>query len=140
MKDGFIKVAAASPKLRVADCDYNLGEILKAVRRAADLGAQVLVLPELCLTGYTCGDLFFQDALLDGARRALEELARETRGLDLLIVAGLPWRENGKLYNCAAVLCRGEVLGLVPKVNLPNYGEFYERRHFTPAFEGVRSA
>ncbi|MBC5580220.1 NAD(+) synthase [Anaerofilum sp. BX8] len=139
MKDGFIKVAAASPKLRVADCDHNLSEILKAVRRAADLGVQVLVLPELCLTGYTCGDLFFQDTLLDGAQRALETLARETRGLELLIVAGLPWRQDSKLYNCAAVLCRGQVLGLVPKVNLPNYGEFYERRQFTPAFEGLRS-
>ena len=139
MKDGFIKVAAASPKLRVADCRYNLGEILKVVRRAAAEGVRLLVLPELCLTGYTCGDLFFQSTLQQGALDALGTLADETRSLELLIVAGLPFADGGKLYNCAAVLYRGELLGLVPKTNLPNYAEFYERRQFTPSFEGTRT-
>ena len=138
MKDGFIKVAAASPKLRVADCRYNLAEILKAVHRAADEGVRLLVLPELCLTGYTCGDLFLQSTLHQGALDALGELAEKTRDLELLIVVGLPFADGGKLYNCAAVLYQGDLLGLVPKSNLPNYAEFYERRQFTPAFKGVR--
>ena len=139
MKDGFIKVAAASPRLKVADCRYNLSEVLRLVRHADELGVRLLVLPELCLTGYTCGDLFFQRALQQGARDALAELANATRESELLIVAGTPFADGGKLYNCAAVLHRGELIGLVPKTNLPNYAEFYERRQFTPAFEGIRT-
>ena len=138
MKDGFIKVAAASPKLKVADCGYNLTEIIKTVRRAEQLDVQFLVLPELCLTGYTCGDLFFQTALQQAALQSLQVLAQETAGTDMLILAGLPVADGNKLYNCAAVLQRGQILGLVPKSNLPNYGEFYERRQFTPAFFGQR--
>ena len=138
MKDGFIKVAAASPKLKVADCGYNLAEIIKTVHRAEQLEVQLLVLPELCLTGYTCGDLFFQTALQQAALQSLQVLAQETAGTDMLILAGLPVADGNKLYNCAAVLQRGRVLGLVPKSNLPNYGEFYERRQFTPAFFGQR--
>ena len=138
VKDGFIKVAAASPKLRVADCRYNLEEILGMVHRAAKEEVRLLVLPELCLTGYTCGDLFFQSTLQQGALDALKALMEETRALEMLIVVGLPFADGGKLYNCAAVLQQGRLLGLVPKSNLPNYAEFYERRQFTPAFAGVR--
>ena len=131
MRDGFIKVAAGTPKIRVADCDYNAGQIIALMKEAAAQGVKVLALPELCVTGYTCGDLFLQPTLLDGAERALERILEETKELDLLTVLGLPVRNtNQKLYNCAAVMHKGELLGLVPKSNIPNYGEFYEARWF----------
>jgi len=133
MKDGFLKVGTATPKIRVADCGYNAGAAIALAREAADKGVKVLVLPELCLTGYTCGDLFFQDALLDAAEDALDRVLRETADCDLLLALGLPVRCGGKLYNCAAVCCRGKLLGLVPKRFLPNYGEFYEKRWFARA-------
>ena len=131
MKDGFIKVAAATPALRVADTAHNAAGIIKLAKEAAGKGAQLIVFPELCLTGYTCGDLFLQDTLLRGALEALETVLRETASLDLLLIVGLPFSWEGKLYNVAAALERGDVLGLVPKQNLPNYAEFYEQRHFT---------
>ena len=131
MRDGFIKVAAGTPKIRVADCDYNAGQIIALMREAAAQGVKVLALPELCVTGYTCGDLFLQPTLLDGAERALGRILEETRELDLLTALGMPVRNTKhKLYNCAAVLLRGELLGLVPKSHIPNYGEFYEARWF----------
>ena len=130
MKDGFIKVAAATPKLRVADCAYNAAEIVACAKAAAAKGAQLVAFPELCLTGYTCGDLFLQDTLLLGAVDALETVRRETEGLGLLCIVGLPVRREGKLYNCAAYVAGGQVHGLVPKIFLPNYSEFYEQRHF----------
>ena len=132
MRDGFIKVAAGTPKIRVADCEYNAGQIIALMKEAAAQGVKVLALPELCVTGYTCGDLFLQPTLLDGAERALERILEETKELDLLTALGMPVRTtNHKLYNCAAVLLRGELLGLVPKSHIPNYGEFYEARWFT---------
>ena len=137
MRDGFVKVAAATPKIRVADCEYNAGEIVKLAREAAELGVKVLTFPELCVTGYTCGDLFLQNALLDGAESALERILKETAELDMLIALGLPVRHLDKLYNCAALIHRGRLLALVPKTHLPNYGEFYEKRWFTSG-EGVR--
>ena len=130
MKDGFIKVAAGTPKIRVADCDYNAEQIIALIREAAARGVKVLALPELCVTGYTCGDLFLQDALLDGAERALERILEETKELDLLTAVGLPVRDENKLYNCAAVIHKGEILGLAPKSCIPNFGEFYEARWF----------
>ena len=130
MKDGFIKVAAATPALRVADCEYNAARIVEQAQDAAEHGASVVVFPELCLTGYTCGDLFLQETLLAGAVDALDHVRRATVSLEAAVVVGLPVRSHGKLYNCAAVLCGGAVLGLVPKQNLPNYSEFYEQRHF----------
>ena len=131
MQDGFIKVATGTPKIRVADCDYNAGQIIALMREAADQGVKVLALPELCLTGYTCGDLFLQDTLLKGAEDALGRILEETKGLDMVTAVGLPIRYEHKLYNCAAVLHKGEILGLVPKIFIPNYGEFYEARWFT---------
>ena len=131
MRDGFIKVAAGTPEIRVADCTYNAQQCLTLMRQAADQGVKVLCLPELCLTGYTCGDLFLQESLLQGAEDALAHIIRETKDLDLVTALGVPVRYHGKLFNCAAVLCRGELLGLVPKLNLPNYTEFYEGRWFT---------
>lgn len=135
MRDGFIKVAAVSPEMRVADCDYNAEMIVDAAARAARDGVRLLVLPELCLTGYTCGDLFFQPTLTEAAERSLSKVMRAASDLSVVIIAGLPVAHGGKLYNCAAVIYRGALLGLVPKKNLPNYGEFYEKRWFSPAPE-----
>lgn len=130
MRDGFVKVAALTPAIRVADVDYNVDACVAAAREAAGEGARVIVLPELAITAYTCEDLFWQDALLDAAARGLARLVRETAALDALLLAGVPLRVNGKLYNCAAVASRGRLLGLVPKRNIPTYSEFYEGRHF----------
>ena len=132
MRDGFIKVAAGTPKIRVADCRYNAEQIFSLMREADKQGVKVLALPELCLTGYTCGDLFLHDTLLKGAEEGLATILEATKHLDLLTAVGLPVRNkwDNKLYNCAAVIHRGEILGLVPKTYLPNYSEFYEQRWF----------
>ena len=131
MQDGFVKIAAATPALRVADCAYNASEIITLAKQAADKGAKLIVFPELCLTGYTCGDLFLQQTLLDGALTALETVRDETAKLDAAIVVGLPLRVCGKLFNVAAVLCGGVIEGIIPKLCIPGYSEFYEQRHFT---------
>ena len=133
MRYGFIKAAAATPEIRVADCSYNAGQTVKLMREAAEKGVKLLVFPELCITGYTCSDLFLQRRLLDGALTALRTVMEASRKLSLLTVAGLPLTVEDKLYNCAAVIFQGEILGVVPKTNLPNYNEFYEKRHFVPA-------
>ena len=132
MRDGFIKVAAGTPGIRVADCAYNAGQIIDLMREAAAQGVKVLALPELCVTGYTCGDLFLQSTLLQGAEDALGRILAETKELDMLTAVGLPvWnRWDSKLYNCAAVLNRGKILALMPKIYIPSYGEFYEGRWF----------
>ena len=131
-ENGFIRAAAASPALRVADCTYNAEQIIGVMREYAAKNVQLLCLPEFALTGYTCSDLFLQDTLLCGAEEALAAILEASKGLNIVVLVGLPVRHNGKLYNCAAVLCNGELLGLVPKTHLPNYGEFYEKRHFIP--------
>ena len=135
MKDGFVKVAAGTPKIRVADCRYNAEQIFTLMRQADKQGVKVLALPELCLTGYTCGDLFFQDTLLRGAEEGLQTILDATKNLDMIAAVGLPVRDkwDNKLYNCATVIQKGEILSLVPKTYLPNYGEFYEQRWFTPS-------
>lgn len=138
MKDGFIRAVCAAPSLRVADCRYNVSQMIEAIKAAAKGKAKLLVFPELSVTGYTCGDLFGQKVLLDGAEEGLSQLLKASVGLDLIILAGLPVPSGGKLYNCAAVFQNGVLLGVIPKSNLPAYGEFYERRNFTPAFEGIR--
>ena len=139
MKDGFLKAAALSPALRVADCAYNTRQILTELRAAAARGVKLAVFPEFCLTGYTCGDLFLQRTLQTGALDALSTLLDETKALDVVTLVGLPLLVHGKLYNCAAVLCRGQLLGIVPKTYLPNYGEFYEKRQFTPGSTEVQT-
>ena len=139
MKDGFLKAAALSPALRVADCAYNAGRIVEAMRECAARQVKLAVFPELALTGYTCGDLFFQQALQQAALRGLGQVLEASREWDLLALVGLPLAVNGKLYNCAAAVCRGRLLGLVPKTCLPNYGEFYEKRHFAPGDKRVRT-
>ncbi len=130
MLDGFIKVAAATPKIKVADTQYNAEAILGMIREAEENGAKIIVLPELCLTGYTCQDLFLQDRLLESAKEQLICIAEETTESDALIFIGMPIEKEHKLYNVAAVLQGGEVLAFIPKQNLPTYGEFYEARHF----------
>lgn len=137
MKQGFVKVAAASCAVAVADVRENTRVILETIHKMEDEGAKVMVLPELALTGYTCSDLFWQSQMIDAAKEGLKEIADGTKGTDALIFVGLPWEQGGKLFNVAAVLCHGELLGVVPKKYLPNYNEFYELRHFTPGKEAV---
>lgn len=137
MKDGFLRVAVGTPQIRVADCEYNAGEVIRLMEDAAKAGAKVLALPELTLTAYTCGDLFFQKTLLDGALEALTRVVKASKGSDLVLVVGLPLAVDMRLYNCAAVVQNGQILGVVPKRNPPNYGEFYELRHFAPGVAQV---
>ena len=132
MRDGFLKAAVLSPALRVADCVYNTQQIIAQLKDAAARGVKLAVFPEFCLTGYTCGDLFLQHTLQQGALTGLQSILDASRELDVVALVGLPLLVRGKLYNAAAVLCRGRLLGLVPKTYLPNYGEFYEKRQFTP--------
>ncbi|MDR1377388.1 MAG: NAD(+) synthase [Synergistaceae bacterium] len=131
--DGYVRAAAATPCIRVADCAYNAERILALMEKAAKEEVRLLCLPELCLTGYTCGDLFLQDALIRGAMKELSLLAEKSADFSLLVVAGTPFPQGGKLFNTAAVFGGGKLLGLVPKTHLPNYNEFYELRHFSPA-------
>ena len=131
MKDGFIKVAAATPQIEVADCIHNTQEIVKKAKEMSAAGARILVFPELCITGYTCHDLFFNETLLQSAKKQLLVLAEELKDTEGLIFVGLPLEYNGKLYNTAAAINRGEILGIIPKHSIPNYGEFYEARYFT---------
>jgi len=132
MKYGFLRVGACTPALRVADMQKNAGEIYASLLEANEKNLSIVIFPELSLTGYTCSDLFFQKKLQENAIDELLQLAEKSRDLPVLFAVGLPLSHKNKLYNCAAVICRGEILGIVPKTNLPNYGEFYERRHFAP--------
>ena len=132
MKDGFIRVCAATPDIRVADCQYNEKNIMKLMDEAYAKQISVLVFPELCITGYTCGDLFLQDVLLSAAQDSLKHIVEHSTGMKMLVFVGMPFMHQGKLFNVAAAICGGRLLGLVPKKNIPNYSEFYELRHFTP--------
>ena len=131
MKQGFIKTAAGSVGITVADTSLNAGRITERISEADRSGVNLLVLPELCLTGYTCGDLFLSDALLDSVEPSLEKICADTAGAYPVTVLGLPFRHLGKLFNCAAVIHGGRILGLVPKTYIPGYGEFYEARQFS---------
>lgn len=130
MKDGFIKVAAVTPDIRVADVAFNTKQICADIDKTAENGAKIVVFPELCITGYTCGDLFAQDILLEKAREGLIKVAAYTKGKDMLVFVGAPLMSDGKLYNVAAALNDGRILGFTTKTFLPNYGEFYEMRQF----------
>lgn len=133
MKDGFIKVSACPVKIKVADVAYNAEQIISAVKVSAAKNVRLLVLPELCITGYSCGDLFFQSVLLKNAEEALVHIIKETKDTDTLCVVGLPLERFGKIYNCAAVFHSGRLLGIVPKTSIPMYSEFYEGRQFAAA-------
>ena len=134
MKDGYVRAAAATTDIRVADCEYNGRQIIEYIKQAAAKDAALIVFPELSLTGYTCQDLFHQRVLTDGAWNMLMHIIHETKSLDIISLIGLPFinPEDGKLYNVSAVIGHGRLLALVPKRNMPNYSEFYEVRHFKP--------
>lgn len=131
MQDGFIKVAAVTPKIKVADPKHNAEEICNKLQEALDKKAKIIVFPELCITGYTCSDLFLQDKLLQEANHALLKIAHATEGKDALVYVGLPLEVCGRLYNVAAALKNGKILAFIPKTYIPNYAEFYEARHYS---------
>lgn len=135
MGEGFLRVSAATPKVKVADCIYNGEQTKKAIDQAVENQVKLLVLPELGITGYTCGDLFLQSRLLDSAKEQILWLRDYTKNKDIVVAVGFPMEWNGSLYNLAAILFDGKVLGLVPKRNIPNYSEFYEARHFKEGME-----
>lgn len=138
MRHGFVKVAAATPDIRVADVAYNTENICSAIDEASAEGVKILVFPELCVTGYTCSDLFDHIVLLKESRKALLQIADYTKDKDMLVFVGAPLEVDGKLYNVAAALNHGKILGLTTKTFLPNYGEFYEMRQFTPGPDRAR--
>ncbi|WP_124066604.1 NAD(+) synthase [Clostridium sp. E02] len=131
MKNGYIRVAAATPDAKVADPRFNRERICELIKEGIRLQTKIMVFPELCMTAYTCGDLFLQSALLTAAIKELKEVLKATKGSDLLAFIGMPWEKDGKLYNTAVAIQNGKILGIVPKTNLPNYSEFYELRYFT---------
>ena len=128
---GYVRVAAAVPHMRVADCQYNANEIKKQITEAIEEGVQVVCFPELSITGYTCADLFFTQQLQRDALLALEQICAYTRNLPIIVLVGAPLKVDNNLYNCAFVMTDGDVVGVVPKINLPNTGEFYEKRWFS---------
>ncbi len=130
MKDGFIRVAAATPEIQVADCIYNREQIEGMMKEAYEHQASLIVFPELCMTGYTCGDLFLQDLLLSQTVEELKKLLEASKTVDILTAVGMPLEVYGKLYNVAVLFKQGQILGVIPKTFIPNYSEFYEARHF----------
>lgn len=130
MNNGFVKVAAATPEIKVGDCGHNASEICRLMDEVYANGAQFVVFPELCITGYTCSDLFWQKSMLRNAKEKLKEIVKHSEGMELIAIVGLPFVLEGKLYNVAAVLYNGRIMGMVPKSYIPNYSEFYEARHF----------
>ena len=139
MKHGFVKIACATPDLKVADCEYNADCIINMIKDAHDAGVMLCSFPELSITGYTCGDLFFQKALLDSAALSLNKIINDTADYDMINIVGLPYSFEGKIYNCAAVFQKGKLLALITKKNIPNYSEFYEARHFTPGIKNSQT-
>lgn len=135
MKDGFIKVAAATPHIKVADCKYNCDKIIEIMRECKEKKVKLLVFPELCITGASCGDLYLQDILVNEALASLVRLVDESEGSDMICMVGLPFERCGRLYNVAAVYQNGELLGMVPKMNIADYSMFYEHRYFEAGSE-----
>ena len=129
---GFYSIATAVPVIRIADINYNAEQIIDCIKKANDNLATLVVFPELCITGYTCGDLFYQSSLLETAKNALSQIAEKTKKLNIITAVGLPVSHNNSIYNCAAIIHKGKILGIIPKTNLPTYREFYEKRWFTP--------
>lgn len=138
MKDGFIKVAVATPEVRVANCQYNVEQIVALIKEAEEKKVKILVFPELCITGYTCGDLFLQELLLEQAEEQVQYLLEQTKGMEMVIAVGAPISYKQKLYNCAIWIQNGEILGIVPKKNIPNYNEFYEGRYFVAGNDSIK--
>lgn len=138
MRDGYIKVAAVTPKVKVADCPYNTNLMIEEMKDADKKGVQVLVFSELTISSYTCGDLFLHQPLLRDAKKGLLDIKEASKGSQMIVVAGVPYVVDQKLYNCAAVIQNGSILGMVPKTFLPNYAEFYEARHFARGSKKVK--
>ena len=136
---GFVKVAAAIPQVKVADCKWNVSRIELLIKEAEQQGVQMIVFPELCISGYTCGDLFAQRLITEESEMALMMLLNNTRQLDIVSIVGMPLGVNATLINAAVVIQKGKILGVVPKTYLPNYGEFYEKRQFTPGSTEVEN-
>lgn len=134
MRYGFVKVCAATPEIKVADVDYNVNNIISAIKESAGNGSQITVFPELCVSGYTCGDLFNQTTLLKAVEEGLCRIKEATQGIKTLVFVGAPIRYADRLYNCAVAITDGAIKGIIPKTYIPNYGEFYERRHFSTGF------
>ena len=137
MKHGFIDVAAVTPTIKVADTEFNSDMIRAKLEEAVSNKAKIIVFPELCITGYTCNDLFRQQLLLDQAKNELKKIVDSTKKMDCIAFVGLPLAVGGKIYNCAAAVSRGKLLGIVPKTAIPNYSEFYEARYFS---KGIQEA
>nr|WP_317359803.1 NAD(+) synthase [uncultured Tyzzerella sp.] len=130
MDYGFVRVAAATPNIKVADCFFNATNIIENIKKAEKNKTSLIVFPELCITGYTCSDLFLQDTLLEDSKKALKKILQETKNLNITCIVGMPLQYLGKLYNCGVCFYKGNILGIVPKTYIPNYNEFYEKRHF----------
>ena len=139
MDYGFVRVAAAVPRLKVADCGYNASNIINMIKSAGEAGVQILVFPELSITGYTCGDLFHQHVLLHEALKQLERILEYSSDMDIVSIIGIPVQVDNQLFNCAAVVQSGKVLGIVPKTYIPNYKEFYEERWFATGIKALSS-
>lgn len=135
MKYGFVRAGAYTPEIKVADVDFNVSAIKTGIDSANEKGVELLVFPELSITGYTSGDLFYSDVLLKNAKCGLKQIAKFTENKKMLVIVGLPLKKDGLIYNVAAAICGGEILGIVPKTYIPNYNEFYEKRYFAPAPE-----
>ena len=138
MNYGFIRVAAATPNIKVANCFYNAKSIIENIKKAYENNTNLIVFPELCVTGYTCSDLFLQSSLLEDSEKALKNILQETKELNIICIVGMPIEYKSKLFNCAVCFYKGEIWGIVPKENIPNYGEFYEKRHFNKISEPVK--
>ena len=130
-KLGYARVAASVPELKVANVDFNTKEIIKEIKSLDKDGVQIVTFPELCLTGYTCADLFSQDVLIRKSKDAIKVVMDETKGFDIISIIGAPIVCDNQLFNCAVVIQKGKILGIVPKTYIPNYGEFYEKRWFS---------
>ena len=133
MNDGFFRVAAVTPTIQVANCAHNVARMTELAEKASKQGAKMVIFPELCITGYTCGDLFLQEILITEAKAQLQKMACDTKKLDSVLVVGIPLHYRNDLYNCAVIMKSGQILGVVPKTHIPNYSEFYEGRHFASA-------
>lgn len=133
MKYHFLKVCTVSPSLHLGDCTYNVEKIIDSLNQVAHKGVSLAVYPELCITGYSCGDLFFQSTLLEEVEKGIQKILEASENLELVAVLGIPLLHSDNLYNTAVVICKGKILGIIPKTNLPNYGEFYEKRWFASA-------
>lgn len=138
MNYGFIRVAAATPNIKVANCFYNAKSIIENIKKAYENNTNLIVFPELCVTGYTCSDLFLQSSLLEDSEKALINILQETKELNIICIVGMPIEYKSKLFNCAVCFYKGEIWGIVPKENIPNYSEFYEKRHFNKISEPVK--